>query len=385
MTTNVNHPYFSPDEIAYLCDRQRGKMTESQESKARIQACSFIEVVGSKIGFPRATIATAQTLFNRFHLFYPWKEFNYFDVTMAALFVSSKMHDTLKKPRDLLMVSYAVRFPELAAKSKHGGGEVDIDPNTVEADRRRLLAIERLVMETVCFNFRVRLPFSYVIKVAREFQVSKPLTRLAWRLAIDSHRTMAPLQYPPHVIALASLLLAALLDSRESAQPFPTESQDRSSHDIAGMLLEKGQWEHKFHTQTQDLEEICHSLLDILLYAAETSQSTSNITSPQTPQTPSSPSHSAPYPSNPSSQHSKEIAQPLFTVEQLTRVKIFLRERPHPYPTRDRGPIPGRDQSLFFEIEEKTAQEGPEGGGETVLNASWKTEGTVRFLFGPES
>jgi CTD kinase subunit beta len=46
---------------------------------------------------------------------------------MASLYVSSKMHDTLKKPRDLLMVSYTVRFPELAAKAKHGG-EVDIDP-----------------------------------------------------------------------------------------------------------------------------------------------------------------------------------------------------------------------------------------------------------------
>ncbi|KAF8333429.1 cyclin-like protein [Cantharellus anzutake] len=385
MTTNVNHPYFNPDEVAYLCDRQRGKMTESQESKARIQACSFIEVVGSKIGFPRATIATAQTLFNRFHMFYPWKEFNYSDVTMATLYVSSKLHDTLKKPRDLLMVSYAVRFPELAAKVKHGGGEVDIDPSTIEADRRRLLAIERLVMETVCFNFRVRLPFSYVIKVARELKVGKHLTKLAWRLAIDSHRTMAPLQYPPHVIALASIFLAALLDLRESVHLFPTEPEDRSSQEIVEMLAEKGQWEQKFHAQTQDLEEICHFLLDVLLYAAETSQSSSNTTSPQTPQTPASPSHSTPYPSNPSSQHSKDPPpQPLFPVEQLTRTKIFLRERPHPYHPRERGLIPGRDQSLFFEIEEKTAQEGVDGAGETVLNASWKSEGTVRFLFGPE-
>ena len=38
------------------------------------------------------------------------------------------MHDTLKKPRDLLMVSYGVRYPELAAKVKHGGGEVEMDP-----------------------------------------------------------------------------------------------------------------------------------------------------------------------------------------------------------------------------------------------------------------
>lgn len=121
------------------------------------------------------------------------------DVTMATLYVSSKMHDTLKKPRDLLMVSYGVRYPELAAKAKHGG-EVDMDPNvcnsflrpvplpsfdsnlsaqTVEADRRRLLAVERLVMETICFNFRVRLPFPYVIKVARELQ-GMPVPSLPW-------------------------------------------------------------------------------------------------------------------------------------------------------------------------------------------------------------
>lgn len=48
---------------------------------------------------------------------------------MAALFVSSKIHDTLKKTRDVLMASYAVRFPERAAKAKAMGGEIDIDPN----------------------------------------------------------------------------------------------------------------------------------------------------------------------------------------------------------------------------------------------------------------
>lgn len=50
------------------------------------------------------------------------------DVTLAALYVSTKMHDTLKKPRELLMVSYAVRFPELVAKSKSVGGEIEMDP-----------------------------------------------------------------------------------------------------------------------------------------------------------------------------------------------------------------------------------------------------------------
>lgn len=38
------------------------------------------------------------------------------------------MHDTLKKPREILMASYAVRYPELAAKTKSIGGELDMDP-----------------------------------------------------------------------------------------------------------------------------------------------------------------------------------------------------------------------------------------------------------------
>ena len=47
---------------------------------------------------------------------------------MAALYVSTKLHDTLKKPREILMVAYGIRNPELVAKSKVAG-ELDVDPN----------------------------------------------------------------------------------------------------------------------------------------------------------------------------------------------------------------------------------------------------------------
>jgi CTD kinase subunit beta len=47
---------------------------------------------------------------------------------MACLYVSTKMHDTLKKPRDILLVSYTVRFPELAARQKAMAGDIEVDP-----------------------------------------------------------------------------------------------------------------------------------------------------------------------------------------------------------------------------------------------------------------
>jgi CTD kinase subunit beta len=100
-----------------------------------------------RLDSPRKTIATAQNLYHRFHLFFSRKDFGYHvqsvstiffgiiltlaplqDVTLAALYVSSKMQDTLKKPREILMASYTVRFPEQAAKSKSIVGEIDMDP-----------------------------------------------------------------------------------------------------------------------------------------------------------------------------------------------------------------------------------------------------------------
>lgn len=92
------------------------------------------------------------------------------------------MHDTLKKPREILMVSYAVRFPELAAKSKSIAGEVDMDPQTVEQDRGRLLAVERLILETISFNFTSRMPFPYIIKMSRALRGNHIATALSLML-----------------------------------------------------------------------------------------------------------------------------------------------------------------------------------------------------------
>ena len=72
----------------------------------------------------------------------------------------------------------------------------------LEQDRQRLLAVERLIVELICFNFTSRMPFPYVIKIGRELKgpyfssansefclthnpASKILTKFAWRLTID--------------------------------------------------------------------------------------------------------------------------------------------------------------------------------------------------------
>ncbi|TRM64209.1 cyclin-like protein [Schizophyllum amplum] len=349
-------PYLSPSEVLFLSEKQRGKFSIQQEERQRQNACSFLEAMGGRIGFPRKTIAMAQLLYHRFHLFFPLKDFIYTDVALAALFVSTKMQDTLKKPRDLLAVSYAVRFPELAAKTKHPTGEIDIDtmdPTVVEQDRQKLLAIERLLLETICFNFTSRLCFPYVIKVAKRLSAPKKVAQLAWRLAVDSHRTLIPLQYPPHTVALGSIYVAALLSSFE--QPHEEEHPDTtSSHDIAQMLHEHGAWEASFQCQVDDLEAIAHALIDLL------GQGLQNPATKPSPRTPSSPSSAVPAgPGKPiSRQHD---------ADQLLRLKIQLRETEH--EARTRNPVGQADPTAGHRSDD--------------IAMLGRNEGTVRFMFGP--
>ena len=106
------------------------------------------------------------------------------------------------------------------------------------------------MLETVSFNFNLhaglesanatdggdagsagRDAFSYLVKIAKrlggasqrcveaDHAASLPLIKLAYRIAIDAHRTLMPLSHPPHVIAAASLYLALQL-SQAAATPY---------------------------------------------------------------------------------------------------------------------------------------------------------------------
>lgn len=80
----------------------------------------------------------------------------YQEVSLSTLYAAAKLHDTLKKPRDLILASYAIRHPELLkGRLTLSVDPASIDPKQLESERKRILSIERLVLETLCFNFIV--------------------------------------------------------------------------------------------------------------------------------------------------------------------------------------------------------------------------------------
>ena len=51
---------------------------------------------------------------------------------------------------------------------------VSAHTKTAEHDRQRLLAVERLILETICFNFTSRMTFPYVIKIGKLLEGMQP-------------------------------------------------------------------------------------------------------------------------------------------------------------------------------------------------------------------
>lgn len=110
------------------------------------------------------------------------------------------MEDTQKKARDILLAAHHLRSPS---------SDITVDSPQIEDQRRRIIGLERMVLETQGFDFRHRHPHPFIIKFAKSLHVDQETTQQAWSICTDSYRTYIPLKQTPHTIALACLTLAA--------------------------------------------------------------------------------------------------------------------------------------------------------------------------------
>lgn len=74
---------------------------------------------------------------------------------MTCIFVASKIEETIKKLKDIFVAVHSVKYPD----SK------ELDPEHVSEDRRRrIIGYEKILLETLCFDFQLRHPYEYVVK-----------------------------------------------------------------------------------------------------------------------------------------------------------------------------------------------------------------------------
>lgn len=212
-----------------------------------------------------------------------------------------------------------------------------IDPATLEAERKRVLAVERLVLETMCFAFGVAVPFPFVVKLGRRLGLGVESVRAAWRVAVDCHRTPAPLSYPPHVIALGSIYAGALL-GRERTTPHDSaqgeKAQEQGGKDeharIIALLGADGAWEAQYSASAGAVDEVAHALLDLYTTILSTPATDPSLQlfspSPVSPRESSRSARPSPSPANVAGSTAYRLP-PRWTPQALTELKIHLRER----------------------------------------------------------
>ncbi|GAA5919945.1 hypothetical protein JCM1841_000061 [Sporobolomyces salmonicolor] len=285
--TRSFRPYYSPLEVNHLVQLQSVARSASAASSKQLSeqaidtyrqlACGYIERVANRLGFPRRTIATAQTLYHRFHLHFPLRDFAYQDVSLSALLVASKLQDTLKKLREIQIAAWQV-----TNILEGGTGLGEGDQAAQEQHRPHLIGIERLILQTICFNFNLhralapssseldtgalyalatpapsptsRDTFTHLVRLSHLLPASQPamkaFTYLAFLLATDLHRTLLPLSYPPHTCAAACLWLAGFLFVPEGGGAPPPIAEG---------------WADECESTEEDLDDIAHGILDLLI------------------------------------------------------------------------------------------------------------------------
>ncbi len=178
---------------------------------------------------------------------FPSNEYNYEDVALAALFVACKAEDTIKKSKEILCAAHNLRQPhdhktpddKVSAQRTHPQPGFELptlaDPHakTFEAPSRFTVGLERHILETIGFDFRVQYPQKLLIKMARKMfpredtenrEEANEFIRVAYDMSIDLYKTFAPVKQATFTLVLAVLELTALLldTSPEKTNEFKT-------------------------------------------------------------------------------------------------------------------------------------------------------------------
>ena len=117
------------------------------------------------------------------------------------MFVACKIEDTLKRSKEIIAAAKNYRLS--AAE------QIPWDSGNFDAGAKNAIGMERLVLETIGFDFRSRVPQEMIVKLCKYWCLPKDTVyRTAFDASLDLYRTYAPLKMTSGIMALACIELA---------------------------------------------------------------------------------------------------------------------------------------------------------------------------------
>lgn len=172
----------NPEDREYLSDEEI--------KKARIYFSDVIQLLGKKLSLRQRVVATATVFFRRFYLENSFIEFDPRLFAPGCLYLAAKVEECITHARN-----FERKMQEIDAHWPYNMNDI--------------LESEYYVLEEMNFYLVVYHPYRPFVQYANDAKVDAGVLEMGWNLVSDSYRTDMALLYPPHIIALAALLMAA--------------------------------------------------------------------------------------------------------------------------------------------------------------------------------
>ncbi|CAM1503255.1 Fc.00g080310.m01.CDS01 [Cosmosporella sp. VM-42] len=205
------HPGFISSSNQYTSELKIRRMLKengcdpAREDSYRLQGVQLIDNVREYLQLPVRTFDTACTYFHKFRLNFRDAEYNYQDAALASLFVACKVEDTIKKSKEILAASANVKNPDKP---------VAADDKTLEGPGKIIIGLERLILETIGFDFRTRYPQKLLVKIVRAILGKGDGQRFfttAYTMCTDMYKTFVPIKRTTFSMVMAVVELTALM------------------------------------------------------------------------------------------------------------------------------------------------------------------------------
>ncbi|KAJ9685943.1 hypothetical protein PVL29_015025 [Vitis rotundifolia] len=233
--TAIDTFYLTDEQLKNSPSRKDG-IDEATETTLRIYGCDLIQESGILLRLPQVVMATGQVLFHRFYCKKSFARFNVKRVAASCVWLASKLEESLRKARQVLIVFHRMEC------RRENLPVVHLDPFSKKYAelKTHLSRTERHILKEMGFICHVEHPHKFISNYLATLKTPPELRQEAWNLANDSLRTTLCVRFKSEVVACGVVYAAA--------------------HRFQVPLPENEPWWEVFDAEKSAIDEVCRVL-----------------------------------------------------------------------------------------------------------------------------
>eukprot|EP00033_Pygsuia_biforma_P005285 GCRY01005819.1.p1 GENE.GCRY01005819.1~~GCRY01005819.1.p1 ORF type:complete len:258 (-),score=30.74 GCRY01005819.1:252-1025(-) len=206
------------EEVTHALSKYEQWLTVEEVQKIQVHYSKEIQIIVQAFGLKNRVFGTAVVYFKRFYLNNSWVAYDPALISAVVVYIASKVEECHN----------SLSANKLVKKIKRNDPSW---PYSVED----VLAMEYPLLEELDFSLIVFHPYRSLVTYLSDAKQDK-LLQTAWYLVNDSYRTDLCLLYPPYMISLSCIYMAAVLANENMLQWFSQLNVDM--REIAAIVQE---------------------------------------------------------------------------------------------------------------------------------------------------